>query len=438
MKTYMKKGMVMLPLVALLAACGSQSGSNSPDSKASEPPAANKAADINEKFKETVTVNFFYNGYSGSLMDEWKAKIKEKYNIELNPYMKETIESLIASGVKLDLIAYSAGGLFKALDLQLTSDMSDMIAKYKFDLNRLAPGVLESARMYSGKGEVPVMPYELNNNVLIYNKNIFDKFGVAYPKDGMTWDQMSDLIKKVARTEGGVQYRGYAYSGLNLIYKNQMGLTFVDPNTNKATINTDSWKKWLDTMAGFYKINNNDIVNAKEDDLFFKEQTLAMRGGPSPLELLPAAIEKGLGWDAVSNPRFTGMENAGGQMNAPFLAIPPSSQQRDAAFKVISFFLSDEMQAENARAGRVPVLKSEAVVKEFGTKLPFLKGTNYAKAVFADTIGKPILVTKFDGTVRSQLSVAIVDVATGKKDVNTALRDAEENSNKAIEAAIKK
>ena len=156
MKTYMKKGIVMLPLVALLAACGSQSGANSGNSKGTEPPVANKAADINEKFKETVTVNFFYNGYSGSLMDEWKAKIKEKYNIELNPYMKETIESLIASGVKLDLIAYSAGGLFKALDLQLTSDMSDMIAKYKFDLNRLAPGVLESARMYSGKGEVQI------------------------------------------------------------------------------------------------------------------------------------------------------------------------------------------------------------------------------------------------------------------------------------------
>ncbi|RKN70106.1 ABC transporter substrate-binding protein [Paenibacillus ginsengarvi] len=442
MKKLLKQGLVTLPLLALLAACGSQ-GNTADPGKASGGSESDKgkpaaAADINEKFKDPVTVNFFYNGYSGSLMDDWKAKLKEKYNIVLNPYMNETIENLISSGVKLDLIAYSAGGLFKALDLQLTSDMSDLISKYKFDLNRLAPGVLESARMYSDKGEVPVMPYELNNNVLIYNKNIFNKFGVAYPKDGMTWDQIGDLVKKVSRTDSGIKYRGYAYSGLNLIYKNQMNLPFVDPSTNKATVNNDQWKKWLETMAGFYKIDNNDLVNAKEDDLFFKEQTLAMRGGPSPLELLPPAIEKGLDWDAVANPRFTGLESAGTQMNAPFLAIPPSSQQRDAAFKVISYFLSDEMQTENARAGRVPVLKADSVVKEFGAKLPFLKGTNYAKAVFADTIGKPIRVTKYDGTVRSQLSVAIVDVGTGKKDVNTALRDVEENSNKAIEAAQKK
>ncbi|TNJ65194.1 extracellular solute-binding protein [Paenibacillus hemerocallicola] len=439
MKALIKKGVAIVPIIAMLAACGSQGGTTGETAAGNKPnEQAAAAASIDEKLKEPVTINFFYNGYSGSLMEEWKARIKEQYNIILNPYLNETIENVIASGVKLDLIAYSAGGLFKALDLQLVSDMSDLISKYKFDLNRLAPGVLESARMYSDKGEVPVMPYELNNNVLIYNKTIFNKFGVPYPKDGMTWDEMNELIKKVSRTEGGIQYRGYAYSGLNLIYKNQIGLPFVDPNTNKAIVNTDPWKKWLETMAGFYRTNNNDIVNAKEDDLFFKQQTLAMRGGPSPLELLPAAIENGLDWDVVSNPRFTGMENVGSQMNAPFLAIPPSSQHRDEAFKVVSFFLSNEMQTESARVGRVPVLKDESIVKEFGTKLPFLKGTNYTKAVFADTIGKPIRVTKYDGTVRSHLAVAIVDVATGKKDVNTALRDTEENANKAIEAAIKK
>lgn len=443
MKGWMKKGVAFAALAALLSACGGgngaggDSGSGAGGGRGSEPEAGKTAAE-SEKLKEPVTINFFYNGYSGSLMDEWKAKIKEKYNIILNPYMNETIENLIASGVKLDLIAYSAGGLFKALDLQLTSDLTDLIKKNNFDMNRLAPGVLESVRLYSDKNEIPVMPYELNNNVVIYNKSIFEKFGVPYPQDGMTWEQMYDVIKKVSRVEGGVQYRGYSHSGLNLIYKNQLGLPFVDPTTNKAKISTDEWKHWLGVMTGYYGIPNNDLVNAKEDDLFFKEQTLAMRGGPSPLDLLPAAIEKGLSWDAISNPRFAGHENEGSQMNAPFLAIPPNSPHREEAFKVIMYFLSDEMQAENARSGRVPVLKTDSVVKEFGTKLPFLQGSNYAKAVFADTIGKPIRVTKYDGSVRSALSSAIVNVATGKADVNTALRDAEETANKAIEAAQKK
>lgn len=438
MNTAFKKGLAFVSLSVLLAACGGQGGTTSGTGKGTETPPADKPADVSEKLKDPVTINFFYNGYSGSLMDAWKAKVKDKYNIILNPYLNENIDNLIASGVKLDLIAYSAGGLFKAMDLQLTSDMSDLIAKYKFDMSRLAPGVLDSVRMYTDKNDVSVMPYELNNNVVIYNKSIFNKFGVPFPKDGMTWEEMSELVKKVSRVDSGIPYRGFGFGGLNLIYKNQMGLPFVDPATNKSLVNTDQWKKWLTTMTGFFHVANNDLVNGKEDELFFKEQTMAMRAGPSPLELLPPAIEKGLEWDAITNPRFAGMENVGSQMNAPFLAIPPNSPHREEAFKVIMFFLSDEMQAENARAGRVPVLKTDSVVKEFGTKLPFLKDTNYAKAVFADTIGKPIRVTKYDGTVRSALSVTFRDVALGKFDVNTGLRDLEESTNKAIEAAMKK
>lgn len=170
MKKGLKKSLAALSMFAVLAACGGQASPKSEENKgaasAANPPAA--AAVPDEKFKDPVTINFFYNGYSGSLMDDWKARVKEKYNIILNPYLDQTIENLIASGVKLDLVAYSAGGLFKALDLQLTSDLTDLVKKYNFDLNKLAPGVLESAKMYSDKGEFPVMPYELNNNVVIY------------------------------------------------------------------------------------------------------------------------------------------------------------------------------------------------------------------------------------------------------------------------------
>lgn len=432
-----KKSVAFVSISALLAACGSTSDNSGGGSAApAANPAPTAAANPDEKFKDPVEVNFFYNGYSKSLMENWQARLKEKYNIILNPYY-EAPATLIASGVKLDLIAYSAGGLFTALDLKLTSDLTDMITKYKFDMNRLAPGVLESARLYGENNEIAVMPYELNNNLLIYNKSIFDRFGVAYPKDGMTWEEMYDIIPKVSRNDGGVQYKGFAYSFLNLIYKNQMNLPFVDPTSHKMLVNNDQWKKWIEVMAGFHQITGNEL-GGREDDLFFKEKTLAMRGGPSPLDLLPAAIEGGLEWDVVSNPRFKGMEHVGGQMNAPFLAIPPNSTNRDAAFKVIMFFLSDELQAENARNGRVPVLKAESVVKEFGSKYPFIKGTNYANAIFADTIGKPIKVTKYDGIVRSNLSVAVSNVAQGKNDMNSELRDLEERVNKLIEEAKNK
>lgn len=438
-KPFWKLASALLVSSIVLSACGGGAASDKGAQGTQTPSSsAQKPEEKKAEPPKPVTLNFFYNGYSGTLIDDIKKKVAEKYpHITLNMILDakgSTIEETIAAGTRVDLAAFSMGGLFKVMDLQLSSDLTELIKKHSFDLNRLQPGILDTVKSYSDKGEILVMPYELNNNVLIYNKNIFDKFGVPYPKDNMTWDDVAEIVKKVSRVEGGVNYKGFAYSGLNLIYKNQMGLTFVDPKTNKAAINTDQWKKWIDVMAGFHAITNNQ-QEGREDDHFFKTQTLAMRAGPSPLELLKDAVPNGLSWDAVTLPRFAGMNNVGSQMNAPFYAIPPSSAHRDEAFQVIAFLLSDEIQAANARMGRLPVVKSENVVKDYGVDLPLLKGTNYAKAMFADTIGKPITVTKYDGTARSTLSVALANVAQGKKDVATALRESEESINKAIEAA---
>jgi len=443
MKTSLKKwAAVTVGMSLLLSACGGQSGNSDATGNTNTGDTGKVAKQPEpEKPKEPVTLNFFYNGYSGTLTDELKQKVEAKFpHIKLNIILDKqgsTIQDTMAAGIPIDLTAYSMGGLFRVMDLKLASDLRDLVKKHNFDTGRFAEGVYETALSYSGNGELLVMPYELNNNVLIYNKNIFDKFGVPYPTDGMTWEQMYDIVRKVSRVESGVQYKGFAYSGLNLIYKNQLGLTFVDPATNKATVNNDGWKRWVEVMAGFHHIPNNDL-NGREDDLFFKEQTLAMRAGPSPLELLEGAVESGLRWDAVQLPSFENSNSGGNQMNAPFYTIPPSSRYRDEAFEVIAFLLSDEIQTANARKGRVPVVKSPSVIKDFGVDLPILQGTNYAKAVFADKIGKPITVTKFDGQARSILSWELPKVSRGEVDVNTMLRSAEEQINKYIEEQLKK
>jgi multiple sugar transport system substrate-binding protein len=423
-KRWIRKEAALLVLPLLLAACG---GTGTKDGGTGQSGA--------EKPPAPVTLNFFYNGYSTTLIDELKQKVAQKYpHITLNMLLDlpgNAIENVLGSGTKLDLVAFSAGGLFKVMDLQLGSDLTELVKKHGFDLNRLAPGVLDAAMSYSGNKGLTVMPYELNNSVLLYNKTIFDKFGVSYPKDGMTWNDVLELVKKTTRQESGVQYQGFAYIGANPVYKDQLALPFVDPATNKATINSDGWKRYLEVMGSFYKVQGNEL-KGQPDDFFFKEQTMAMRTGPSPLELLPDAIAKGLNWDAVSFPLFPGAEQTGSQMNAPFYAIPPDSPNKDEAFKVIAYLLSDEVQEANARKGRVPTIKSDKALKEFGSELALLKGTHYAEAVMKEKIAKPIAVTKYDGVVRSQVSGMFSKVIQNQADVNTAMRTAEEAANKQI------
>lgn len=429
-KRWNRPGAVLFALSLVLAACGGtgEKGGAVSQTGAEKPPAP-------------VTLHFFYNGYSSMLIDELKQKVAQKYpHITLNMLLDQpgnAIEDVLGAGTKLDLVAFAAGGLFKVMDLQLGSDLTELVKTHGFDLNRLAPGVLDAAMSYSGNKGLTVMPYELNNSVLLYNKTIFDKFGASYPRDGMTWNDVLELVKKTTRLDDGVQYQGFAYIGANPVYKDQLALPFVDPVTNKALINNDGWKRYLEVMGSFYKVQGNEL-KGQPDNFFFKEQTMAMRTGPSPLELLPDAIANGLNWDAVSFPMFPGAEQIGSQMNAPFYAIPPDSPNRDEAFKVIAYLLSDEVQEANSRKGRVPVIKSEKALKDFGSELDFLKGTRYAEAVMKEKIAKPITVTKYDGIVRAQVSGMFSRVIQNLDDINTAMRMAEEAANKQIAEAQSK
>ncbi|CAG7652589.1 extracellular solute-binding protein [Paenibacillus allorhizosphaerae] len=400
----------------------------------------NKAADSGAPLAP-VTLTFFTHGNSIVLAETIESLVQKKFPHVTLKTIKDgkgtTIFDILNGGQTPDLISYSLGSLQDLRTLRLLGDLTPLIQKHRFDLGRLAPGVVDTVKSYSDKGEFLLMPFELNNNAIYYNKNIFDNFGVPYPKDGMTWEDMFNIAKKVTRTDNGVQYKGFQYNALNVVYKDQLAQGFVDPKTNKASINTDAWKQWLDVMTSFYKIDGNAQAGDEKVN-FLKNQTVAMRTGPNYITELPAAMEAGLNVDFVSLPRFNGMSGSSSQMNAPFYVIPPSTPHKDTAFQVIAFLMSDEVQTIMARQGRIPIINSENVKKEYAKDLKGLDGKNLA-AFFQDAIAKPVPTTAYDGQAKSIFTnAALVPVYQGKKDINTALREAEEQINKYIESEMKK
>ncbi|MFE5318398.1 extracellular solute-binding protein [Paenibacillus sp. NPDC056579] len=388
-----------------------------------------------------VTLTFFTHGNSIVLAETIELLVQKKFPHVTLKTIKDgkgtSIFDLLNGGQTPDLISYSLGSLQDLRTLHLLSDLTPLIQKHRFDLERLVPGAVDTVISYSDKGEFLLMPFELNNNAIYYNKNIFDKFGVPYPKDGMTWEEMLNIAKMVTRTDSGVQYKGFQYNALNVVYKDQLAQGFVDPKTNKAAINTDAWQRWLDVMTSFYKIDGNAQAGDEKVN-FLKNQTVAMRTGPNYITELPAAMEAGLNVDFVSLPRFNGMSGSSSQMNAPFYVIPPSTPHKDTAFQVIAYLLSDEVQTIMARQGRIPIINSENVKKEYAKDLKGLDGKNLA-AFFQDAIAKPVPSTAYDGQAKSIFTnTALVPVYQGKKDINTALREAEEQINKYIDSEMKK
>ncbi|CAG7644495.1 ABC transporter substrate-binding protein [Paenibacillus allorhizosphaerae] len=389
---------------------------------------------------EPVTIVYFNEVGGTGIVESVERQVKEKFpHITLKMIQNakgSSIQEVLSSGTTPDLISGSLGLLWTLKDLQLLSDLTPLIQKYKFDMNRLVPNVADSVKSYSDNGDqLLAMPFFLNNTALFYNKNIFNKFGVPYPKDGMTWEELYDVVKKVSRTADGVEYKGFQMNSLNIVYKDQLGLPLVDPKTNKAAVNVDGWKRWMDVMAGLHKINGNAPAGNVEDN-FMNKQILATRTGPNILDQIPAAAAKGLDWDVVTLPVFSGAKEIGSQLNAPYFGVPPTSKHKEEAFQIIAAMLSDEAQTQLSRQGRIPVINNDNAVKAYAADLPGMEGKNL-QAFFKEKIAKPIPATKYDAIAKSELNARLADIYQGGKDVNTVLRETEQNINKKIEEMLK-
>src|SRR5262249_24395576 len=140
-----------------------------------------------------------------------------------------------------------------------------------------------------------------------YNKDIFDRFAVPYPKDGMTWDNAIDLAKKLTRSDGGVQYKGLTIDGNINRLGEQRSLPMVDP-TGKSVLQTDGWKSVFDVYRQIGQIPGNLLENPQRIQAFEKDKNLAMLAGLSArigeFEQLQNQGQA-MNWDMVTMPTFS-------------------------------------------------------------------------------------------------------------------------------------
>ncbi|WP_239634148.1 extracellular solute-binding protein [Paenibacillus sp. H1-7] len=344
------------------------------------------------------------------------------------------LNDLITAGQTPDIIYGSLGDLTGLKKMNLLSDLAPLIKSHRFDLGRLDPDALDNVKANSPDGQISFMPHAINGAALYYNKDLFDRFGVGYPKDGMTWDEVLDLTRQMSRTDNGAQYRGFGMDQSFFIQNNQLSLLFADPATKKALVNGDGWFQWFTTMKRFYEIDNNKVDDTTKlsNASFLKDKTTAMWAGANLLNVLPEAMAGGLQWDMVTLPSFREAPGIGIQLNAPFYSISPTSKHKVEAFQVIEVLLSDEVQLVQTKLGKMTTLKNQDIRSQFASDLSFTSGKN-VKAMFAAKAAKPMKPSYYDASIRSVVSAKFGEVMKGAKDVNTALREAEDEGNKVIQ-----
>ncbi|WP_248924059.1 ABC transporter substrate-binding protein [Paenibacillus hamazuiensis] len=438
-----KVSLIVSGSLLLAAATGCTGGSGNTGQPAASP--GETAA--SGKFDTNLTANLSMY-VDISLPDEWYKKfiidpvMKKFPNVKLELVRRAkgvTPSELVVADAFPDILYNSPPRLNEYKELGLLYDMSELIKKYNVDLSKLNQPAMETIKQLADKGQIVGLPFWVNWSALYYNKDIFDKFGEPYPKDGMTWEETIELSKRLTKTDNGTSYRGLDHS-LNG-FAGQMSLGFVDAATEKpALLQAEGFKRSYELLLSLYKIPGNQDRKTAPKDAFLKEKTLAMwpmyADVPSWIAELEAKGEK-FNWDMVQIPALKEAPGVSLAVDSHNLHVTSSSKNKEAAFQVIMYLLSEGPQLELVKNGFLTSSTDQEINKHFGEAMPTLKGKNL-KPVFNSTPAPKGPMHKFDSIVSSEYNKAFAGVENGSKDINSALREASELAEKRIEEAKKK
>ncbi|SDF88152.1 multiple sugar transport system substrate-binding protein [Fontibacillus panacisegetis] len=253
--------------------------------------------------------------------------------------------------------------LFLDQYMQLTEenrlyDLSTLLANDDFDLEGIHPEIVAAFREM-GKGKLYGLPPNFQSQALYYNKDLFDRYGIPYPQDRMTWEEVIQLAKRFPAEDG---ISGLYMQDFNTLVDEiswTKNLRKVNEKDMQVTLNSDSYKQVFDLIFDAYKSNHIVVPGLDPFDINdpFLSGTSAMTvdyyyymyhkiGG--------AKMKKGadyhLNWDIVTVPVDESDRNSSPSfMFGGIFSINADSEQKQAAWEFVKFVNSEEFAKAKSR-----------------------------------------------------------------------------------------
>lgn len=457
-KNRKKSGAVWLCMLFLLGimltACGQNEGDGageaanggSPDPT---PPVQGEGGKAPEP-PQPVTITFFES--SSGRSEEWfmepygnaiqnkfpHVTVQFRYTQKINDENVGLAQIITSGDNNIDVIMSSVGSFIPTvIDNGLQYDHSELIKKHNYDISNLDPTPIQLMEQLSNGG-LWGLPVAASANVIVYNREIFERFGVDFPRDNMSWDEVYDLARVLTRTEGDINYRGFVASHSHVALVNQLSASYIDPQTNKPLLSKDPrWATHSQNLFRFHQIAGNE-VNAQTvgqaHAQFTTEKVAAMYVNSLDATFLnPETF--GIDMDAVGMPYYSDLPGIGSQLYPTYFSITNTSVNKDAAFEALAWLTSDEFQLDRAKKGLTPVVKNPEIRNAIGQDLPYLQGRN-ALAFLPERPAEPSILTPFNAMANAEFLLQMRKYLIGEIDLNTMLRQADEIIESKIEEAL--
>jgi len=354
------------------------------------------ALTVSSAFAETLTVNVWDANQAPGIQqiaNEWSATSGIDVKVEVVDWDNYwTLLSAGASGGTLpDVFWMHSNTVQMYMDYDLLLDLTDYVAKDEaINLENYYQGIVDLYTRDSD-GKVFALPKDHDTIALLYNSAIFDQYGVEYPTDNWTWEDMYEAAKQITeKSEGSVYGMAVNTSNnqdgwYNVVY--DYGGNIVSDTHDSTAIDSPEGKAGMEMVRKLLTVGAPQSVVAETgtDSLFQSNKVGMITQGSWMITafykaeghdnykwaLLPYADVNGNG-QAEPEERWSCYNGLG-------WAAAYNTSNPDAAYSLISYFCSEEGQRKQAELG-ITMAGMPGISDEFANAFPGMDITPFLEA----------------------------------------------------------
>ncbi|MDO4619380.1 MAG: sugar ABC transporter substrate-binding protein [Lachnospiraceae bacterium] len=314
-----------------------------------------------------LKVNIWDNNQREGLQkiaDEWTETSGVKVSVEVVDWDNywTLLESGATGGTLPDVFWMHSNTAQMYMENDLLLNLDDYIAADDaIDLSKYYEGIVS---LYNSNGTQYALPKDHDTIALLYNKAIFDKYGVDYPTDDWTWEDVRDAAAKITEAGAADGVYGYAVNTsnnqdgwYNIIY--DYGAQVITDDHKGTTIGSDEAKAGMEMLRQILEVAapQTTVAETGTDSLFNSGLVGMITQGSWMINtfytnenhenyawaMLPYADTNGNG-QCDDGERYSAYNGLG-------WAAAANTADPAAAYSLISYFCAEKGQLEQAELG---------------------------------------------------------------------------------------
>ncbi len=272
-------------------------------------------------------------------------------------------------------------------------------------------------------------PYRSDIYILYYNKGIFDKAGVPYPTNNMTWKQFQETAKKLTSGEGNNKIWGAFFHS----WRSQIQCPPLLTTKNTLIDGKYGFLKPAYQMALTMQNVDKSVMSLAEIKTSNAHYRAFFESGKVGMLYMGTwyigslLIDKhNVNWGIVKAPHWPQNQAGATIAGLTTMAINAKSAKKEAAWKLIKYFGTEKGAKIFASRGVFPALNTPDVLDVYTSAKGFPAGGKEALVAGKTTVELP--PSPYANAIDKMLTEEHNLIMTGQKSLDQGLKDMEKRA----------